>query len=86
MLLNQDDVIENGFMLFKVSKDLISPLACMYYEYYTDYNEVLKELEERKDEIQCIVGRDFVPFGKAQKPEPNDYADGVDSMEFLLSI
>ena len=86
MMLNGDDLIENGFMLFKQTKEMISPLACMYYEYYSDYSQIQQELDERSEEIQCIVGKDFIPFAKAQKPELDDYADGVDTMRFLLSI
>ena len=49
--------------------------------------ERLKEnLAAHTEEIQCIVGRDYIPFGKAQQPELWDYADGVDTMEFLNGL
>ena len=37
-----------------------------------------------KDKIQCIVGKNHIPFGKAQSPQLWDYADGIDTIEFLL--
>jgi hypothetical protein len=40
--------------------------------------------EAMKDNIQCITGHNFVPFGKAQVPALWDYADGIDTLEFLL--
>ena len=44
-----------------------------------------------QDKIQCIVSEDetienALPFGKAQKPELWDYADNVDTLEFLKSV
>jgi hypothetical protein len=33
-----------------------------------------------------MVGRDFIPFGKSQQPELFTYADGVDTMQFLLGL
>jgi hypothetical protein len=48
----------------------------------------MMELHEKAGEIQCIVSRrameGAIPPGKAQEPELWDYADGVDTMRFLL--
>ena len=30
-----------------------------------------------------MVGHSYVPFGKAQSPHLWDYADGIDTLEFL---
>jgi hypothetical protein len=86
MLLNQDDLIENGFLLLKESDELASPLATLYFEYYSDYDKLMRELDEKEDQIQCVVGREHVAFGKAQTPELWEYADGVDTMQFLISL
>ena len=86
MLLNDDDILENGFVIFKPSPDIASPLACVFYERYDDYGRLRDELRLRRDEIQCIVSQDDVPFGMSQKPELWDYADGVDTIAFLLSL
>ena len=37
-------------------------------------------------EIQCIVGKGSTRFGAAQQPGLFDYADGVDTMQFLLGL
>jgi hypothetical protein len=37
-------------------------------------------------DIQCIVGKNFLPFGSLQKPTLNQYADGVDTLEFLSTL
>jgi hypothetical protein len=36
------------------------------------------------DNLQCVVGKRFTKFGKAQYPQLWDYADGIDTIEFLL--
>lgn len=86
MLLNQDEILENGFMLFKKSTEIASPLATIYYEFYQDYDQLLSDLEVIDDAIQCIVGKDHIAFGKAQSPELWEYADGVDTMKFLTEL
>jgi hypothetical protein len=68
-----------------------NPVSVLSYEYYTDVDEVNKNLKNNKDKVQCIVaGNDMVdnsiPFGTSQSPQLWDYADGVDTMEFLSGI
>jgi hypothetical protein len=64
---------------------LFSPISQLNYEYYSDKNSVLSFLHDNKD-LQCIVGREHIPFGQAQCPGIFDYADRVDTMAFLNSI
>ncbi|MFT4660369.1 MAG: hypothetical protein ACI8XB_000632 [Patiriisocius sp.] len=83
-LMNQDPFLENGFVCMKeVVGDLTSPVGVIFYERYDSKEEIMIQLEARKDEIQCIVGKDSIPFGHAQFPELDEYADGVDTMAFL---
>ena len=62
-----------------------SAIAQLHYQHYGDRDELLQRLRESQ-EIQCIVSRDDTPFGSAQLPEADDYADGVDTMEFLREL
>jgi hypothetical protein len=82
-LMNQVPILDNNFVLLKESKDLHSPLSVLHYQRYNDHNEVLTFLEENQQQIQCIVGHDYLPFGSAQCPQLTDYADGIDTMQFL---
>ena len=41
---------------------------------------------ERNTDVQCIVGEGGIPFGKAQQPSLNEYADGVDTLQFLRDL
>ena len=63
-------------------------LASVVIQRYHDIAEVREWLTEHSEEIQCVVSHldieGCVPFGKAQHPTLWDYADGVDTMEFLI--
>jgi hypothetical protein len=85
-LLNQDDLLDNGFILLKEEKSIASPTASLYYEYYQDKDALRSSLNEIKDELQCIVSSEDLPFGTTQCPMLWDYADGIDTIKFLLSL
>ncbi|HBC77920.1 MAG TPA: acyl-CoA reductase [Bacteroidales bacterium] len=83
-LVNRDPFTDAGFLLFKESSGISSPVAVLYYEYYESIQSVYTEIEKIREKIQCIVGRKEVPFGRAQWPQLWDYADGKDTVDFLL--
>lgn len=85
-LLNEEDLLDNGFLLLKQDEAFASPTGSLFWESYSDRDSLLKNLEAREDEIQCVVASDRIPFGKAQHPELNDYADGVDTLEWLHKL
>ena len=82
-LLNQHGLLDNNFVLLRESEDLFSPLAMIHYQYYSSETELADYIETHQDQVQVVVGNDFVPFGSSQCPMLNDYADGVDVMQFL---
>ena len=89
-LLNKEVFFDNGFILLKESKKIGSPVGTLFYEYYDKYEDVEKSLSEISEKIQCIVSneniKNFTEFGKTQSPELTDYADGVDTIDFLLKL
>ena len=85
-MMGNQNILENGFIILKEDKALHSPVAVLNYEYYDEKESLVLQLEELKEDIQCIVGMDFIPFGKAQQPNLEDYADGVDTLRFLEAI
>lgn len=85
-LMNREEILENGFMLLKASDELFSPLAMLFYHRYQDQQEVAAYLEKHKEDIQAVVGNRYIPFGQAQCPGLDDYADGVDTMAWLASL
>ena len=85
-LMDRVPLIENGFVLFREDSSLHSPLGSIYYERFDDLSTVEVDLATHKEQLQCIVGHGHVPFGSAQCPGPQDYADGVDTMKFLVEL
>ncbi|MCB9174178.1 MAG: acyl-CoA reductase [Flavobacteriales bacterium] len=89
-LLGSNQLLDNNFVLLKEAESLSSPVAVVHYEYYNSLNEVTTLLENKKEEIQCVVTEANLPnvfkLGQAQQPTLWDYADGVDTVEFLLRL
>ena len=93
-LMSLFDLLENGFLMLKEDGSYGSPIATLFYEKYESIEHLVKKLDEDTDSIQCIVGnttlegkvKELTPFGKTQKPELYDYADGVDTITFLTTL
>lgn len=90
-LMNKIDFFENGFLILKEDLGMSSPISVVFYERYTKLETVKKRLVIDHDNIQCVVSKEEdlpnrVGFGEAQKPQLWDYADNVDTLEFLSSL
>lgn len=85
-LLNRTELLDNGFVLLKEDESLHSPLGMIFYKRYKNKQEVESFLEENKSKIQAILGEGYIPFGKGQAPALNEYADGIDTIEFLKTL
>ena len=85
-LMNLEQILDNGFVLLKESEELFSPLAMLFYHRYEAVSEVDSYLEKHKEDVQAVVGHNFLPFGSAQCPGLADFADGLDTMSWLNSF
>jgi hypothetical protein len=89
-LLNLAPHLDNNFVILKEDTAIASPLGVLFYEYYQSLENVFEILKQKEDEIQCVVGniqyKNSVAFGDAQSPNLWDYADGVDTIKFLLDL
>lgn len=86
-LLNRENLLDNGFMLFKQDDDsFASPTGSLYFGYYGNESVLKDMLATRAEELQCIVGKNEIPFGKSQSPQLWDYADHVDTVRFLSGL
>lgn len=91
-LVNGTSHLDNGFLLIKESADLVSPIGVLFFEIYEDELELYSKLSALASQIQCVVGSNrigipgIVPFGQTQCPAPWDYADGVDTLQFLSGL
>lgn len=89
-IMSEFDIIENGFLMLKEDRRLSSPIATLFYEYYDNVSELKSKLKVISSKIQCIVANGFnskeIKFGSTQSPALKDYADGIDTVDFLLKI
>lgn len=86
-LLNNEPILTNNFLILRPEVSLSSPVGVLHYETYGYEEQLNRKLTGISDQLQCVVSKKGpVPFGKAQMPEIDDYADGVDTMNFLQNI
>ena len=86
LLVNGVKHLDNGFLLWQPSEELVSPISILYAEEYENLETLNTKLADNTDKLQCIVGKGHTPFGQAQTPEVWDYADGVDTVAFLKGL
>lgn len=89
-LINGNKHYDNGFLLLKEDPSLASPLSVLHFSEYTDISALEDELRASSEHIQCVVSGEplnipspVVGFGKAQQPTLEDYADNVNTLDFL---
>ncbi len=99
LLLNKVYYMTNESILLVEATSPFSPISVLHYEYYRRGENPIPALLDNQD-IQCIVAQQAsdipdspsatltsqVPFGKAQRPGLSDYADGVDTLQFLTTL
>jgi hypothetical protein len=89
-LMSNFKLLDNEFLTIKEDSSYASPISSVFYEYYEDVNEIKNRLEIEAEQVQCIVSNGItensIAFGQTQKPNLWDYADNVDTLEFLLGI
>ncbi len=89
-LMSEFNFLDNGFLVLKNSADFSSPIATLFYENYSSAQKLKKTLKDNRERIQCIVSSGVVDgevsFGKTQQPFLWDYADNVDTLEFLENL
>lgn len=90
-LVNKEPHLDNGFLLLKSSSDMVSPISVIFYQEYSSTEHLTSLLNEQKEKVQCIVSKNkwwsnSLEFGQAQFPGVDDYADNVDTMQFLTTL
>jgi hypothetical protein len=61
-------------------------LGVLYYERYESAMDLDSKLQKLGNKLQVVVGKNYVPFGKSQSPALWDYADGVDTLQFIQNL
>lgn len=84
-LLNRVPYLASDSLLMVENEIPFSAVSVLHYRFYDDKAALLKELSGSAD-VQCITGHGLVPFGSTQKPALSDYADGIDTMQFMVTL
>jgi len=92
-LVNGVKHFDNGFLLVKEDENFVSPLAVLFYEEYTNLAELEYKLNNHEEQIQCVVSnsslmlrKEIIGFGESQSPKLWDYADNINTIEFLSAM
>lgn len=90
-LVNRVDHYDGGGLMMKEDEQLVSPVSVIFYEFYDNLESLQSKLHLLEEKIQCVVSKEgvlenTVPYGQAQFPTINDYADNVDTMAFLAHL
>ena len=85
-LMSIKPMVDIDFINIVDNDSLGSPIACLHLKRYENKKEIDEFIESNKMQLQCIVGKDYTPFGKSQMPKLWDYADNIDTMKFLVDL
>lgn len=83
-IMNNKFYMSNESIVLLENESPFSPISQLHYQFYEDPGEVLLKIDKNK--VQCIVGKQEIPFGKAQMPGLTDFPDGVDTLSFLRNL
>lgn len=91
-LLDLIPFLDNNFLMIKESQDLHAPTSVLFYETYTNQDSVVEKIKSMSDNLQCIVtnfeieGLKTIALGCTQEPSIFDFADNVNTLDFLNTI
>lgn len=92
MTMNKIPTVFGTCLLLSENEGFQSRIAQMHFSYYDNKTVLVEKIAAHEFEIQCLVSKNpignipNIQFGQTQVPTLSDYADGVDTMEFLISI
>lgn len=89
LLVNSSPFLDNGFLILQENEKMVSPISIVFYEQYASSAELSERLNSLKEKTQCIVGNSEwsdIKFGQSQFPELGDYADQIDTLNFLSGL
>jgi hypothetical protein len=96
LLMNRTQHLANEVIMIEENPAISSPVSVLYFERYENVKSLSASLLSNLDNIQCIVSNEsvslndnsggIVKFGHTQVPELWDYADNVDTIDFIFSL
>lgn len=92
LLMNQTPHLDTGFALLVANENIDAHVATINFQEYSSLKAAFEYLKLHDDKIQCVASAEEfehprkVDFGQTQKPRLSDYADGVDTIQFLAML
>ncbi len=85
-LLGSEPFLDNNFLILKADNQIHAPISVVYYSKYKTLEDAKEFLNVNAQEIQCVVGKGHIPFGNSQSPVITDFADNVNTVDFLVNL
>ncbi len=91
-LLDLVPFLDNNFLMLRETSELHAPTSVLFHENYTNESLIVENIIKQQDNLQCIVtnfdlnGIKTVRLGKTQEPTVFDFADHVNTLNFLTTI
>ena len=82
LMMSKQMYMDSGGVLMSENPSPFAAISQIHYQYYKPGTQPQLNLEE----IQCVVGKNALSFGSLQQPMLLQYADGVDTLDFLTKI
>jgi hypothetical protein len=92
LLMNQVKFLSNDFLMLKEDNSFHAPTGTVHIERYADEADLKVKIDSIDlGTIQCISSDhidvpNHIQLGQCQHPQLWDYADNIDTMEFLLGL
>jgi hypothetical protein len=87
-LMNGTPFLDHDILMVRKEASLFSPLSVLNFEEYDSLEHAASLITGHQADLQCLVSfqgkwEKSISFGTSQLPGMGDYADGVDTLDFL---
>jgi hypothetical protein len=82
LMMNRQFYMDAGGILLSENPSPFAAISQIHYQFYVSGQTPILN----SSDIQGIVGHQNLPFGSLQKPSLIQYADGIDTLQFLVNL
>jgi hypothetical protein len=82
LMMNRQFYMDAGGILLSENPSPFAAISQIHYQFYA----LGQTPNLNSSDIQGIVGHQNLPFGSLQKPSLMQYADGIDTLQFLVNL
>lgn len=90
-MVNNTPFIDGGFFILLETDIVSSPPGIIHYQKYGSMEQAVQRISAMNEQLQCIISAEdtikgSIPPGSSQQPGLFDFADGVNTFEFLGAL